>query len=203
MCSINSSTDEEDDFDSVILMSLPAPETYDFYYVMGFIMGEDACRHIVAGEAVGVCDDQTLEMVMGFAGKARTEADWERLIATYVDGHILRVQTGCVLPHGRTGAACVERMIEKAERLGQAVSPEMLDRYRDVSGGRMHYLDARRWRMTSSSLFHLERDINDLKQRIAQCSLRNFEVHFFSGILCDFWFDSLSLRSPSASTTRA
>jgi hypothetical protein len=176
MMSTGSSTDEENDFDSVILMSLPAAETYDFYYVMGFTMGEDACRHIAAGEAVGVCDDQTLEMVMGIAGKPRTEADWEHLLATYVDGHILRMQTGCVLPHGRTGAACVERMIEKTERLGQEVGPELLDCYRHVSGGQMHYLDARRWRMTSWSLFHLERDINEVKQRLAQCSLRNFEV---------------------------
>ncbi len=201
MLSISNScttTDEEDDLESVILMSLPPAETYDFYYVMGFIMAEDACRHIAAGEAVGVCDDHTLEMVMGAAGKPRTEADWEHLVATYVDGHILRVQTGCALPHGRTGAACVERMIEKAERLGQKVSPAMFNCYREVSGGRMHHLDTRRWRMTSWSLFHLERDINEIKERISQCALRNFEVRSQTPCAVASLADRFARRSHSA-----
>lgn len=189
----------EEDLDCVILMSLPAPETYDFYYVMGFIISENALRHIDAGEAVGVRDNHTLEMALGIAGKGRTESEWEHFVATYVDGQILRVQTGCVLPHGKAGAACVERLIEKTQRLGREVPMAMLDCFREASGGWMHHTDTRRWRMSTGALFHMEREINELKERISQCSLRNFEVQFIrkigiygSCILIFFYFAQIT-----------
>ena len=154
----------DDDLDSVIMISIGKPTTeaqYNLYYVMGFttkaptpsIIGDVRALHIKTKSsavemvlAKGVTEDFVCRE------DGWSEQQWERFVEDNVDGKFIRVQTSCTIAKDDGGAACIDRIIG----LQPDASDALLNCYREASGGRMHYLDRRPWKMSTIAQLTME-----------------------------------------------
>jgi hypothetical protein len=167
----------DDDVDSVIMLSIAA--TYNFYYVMGYTtaaptpsaVGDVRALHVKTNSsavemvfAKGVSDDFIC------TEDGWSEQQWEQFVEDKVQGKILRVQTACVVSMDAGGAACIDRLIEL--QTPSAPSNALLNCYREASGGRMHYLDRRPWKMSTISQLSMEFELSSTKQRIAFLTIK-------------------------------
>ena len=183
----------------------PAVARYNFFYVMGFVDAAAAGAtpkqikgHKGTARVVIAHDGPVWEMVLAAGVSASftckeagwTEDEWELFVSECVEGRIMRVQTECVVPCDHiTGAACIERLIKKdighqkkaAYLAGLVlfdveVDPNLLNCYRAASGGRMHHLDTRPWRMSHKAQLQMQRENHSAKERAAQLTLTGIEV---------------------------
>ena len=102
----------------------------------------DGCVELLA---VGRC---------GYCGK-----EWRRLLET----RGVRLHGGHPLPRWDTD--CVQRLVQRRVRDGQALPESLLDAYRLLSGGDMHCEDHRRWAMGRVPMQRLRRRL----QRVDMC----------------------------------
>ena len=175
-----------EDIDSVIMLSIE--ETYNFYYVMGFAAASatSSAKQQQLNDSVRAIqietEPSTIEMVLArgvsesFAcnGDGWTEQQWEQYVEDHVEGKLIRVQTSCAISKDAGGAACIDRIIAKHIRVrgDPSLAPSMLDCYREASGGRMHYLDSRPWKMSTIAQLGMECELQTTKHRISILTLK-------------------------------
>jgi hypothetical protein len=180
----------DDDVDSVIMISIGKPTTeaqYNFYYVMGFttkapmpsIIGDVRALHIKTKSSA-------VEMVLAKGVTADfvcredgwSEQQWERFVEDNVEGKIIRVQTSCSLSKDDGGAACIDRIIgmhctrEASVSMQPEVSNDLFNCYREASGGRMHYMDRRPWKMSTIAQLGMEYELSSTRQRISLLTIK-------------------------------
>ena len=185
----------DDDVDSVIMISIGKPPTeaqYNFYYVMGFttkapmpsIIGDVRTLHINTKSSA-------VEMVLAKGVTADfvcredgwSEQQWERFVEDNVEGKIIRVQTSCSISKDDGGAACIDRIIGMHCKTMQAdvsndlnmqpeVSNDLFNCYREASGGRMHYMDRRPWKMSTIAQLGMEYELSSTRQRISLLTIK-------------------------------
>ena len=162
------------------------PSTYNFYYVMGFTAATAAAKQQQLNDSVRAIqietEPSTIEMVLArgvsesFAcnGDGWTEQQWEQYVEDHVEGKLIRVQTSCAISKDAGGAACIDRIIAKHIRVrgDPSLAPSMLDCYREASGGRMHYLDSRPWKMSTIAQLGMECELQTTKHRISILTLK-------------------------------
>jgi hypothetical protein len=168
------------DDDSVIMISIGSPTTvavasvYNFYYVMGFSTTTPSSIDARV-KSISVTKDTLVEVVFAKGVHSNpfsceegwTEQEWDRFIEDGAPG--IRVQTSCPISNDAGGAACIDRLIDKhvAQKSHDGMVMEtMLDYYRAASGGRMHHLDKRPWRMSTLAVLGMEYELHIMKQRI-------------------------------------
>jgi hypothetical protein len=165
--------------DEVIMLAI-TPETYKFYYVMGFASEKDPKSFVDdAVEFIHASDTRGAAEMVFHHRAGWSEQEWE----TFTEGKLhefLRVQTGCCLADNSSeGTACIERIIEKYFEREAGLfetSSRMLDFYRALSGEKKHYLDRRPWLMSTMTVMTLEYELAITMQRISVLALKAIEI---------------------------
>jgi hypothetical protein len=130
-----------------------------------------------------------------------SEQQWERFVEDNVEGKIIRVQTSCSISKDDGGAACIDRIIgmhcktmqpmqreqpvvtmqpdvlnmqpdDGAGQQGGTMSNDLFNCYREASGGRMHYMDRRPWKMSTIAQLGMEYELSSTRQRISLLTIK-------------------------------
>ena len=180
-----SNMSSDDDVDSVIMISIGKPtiETqYNFYYVMGFttkeptpsVVGDVRVLHIKTKSSaieMVLAKGVTKEFISREDGWS--EQQWERFIEDNVDGKFIRMQTSCPISKDDGGAACIDRIIGLQNEANDA----LFNCYREASGGRMHHLDRRPWKMSTITQLTMEYELSTTRQRISMLTLNARDIN--------------------------
>ena len=141
------------------------------YYLMGFVQDDEKEGLDVFLQGDGLKEQHggmlgihfldksngSFELLL-ILGTSRKKHMWdEKTWEAFANEHIeerwrVKVQTTQMVAKGQSGSSCVMRLIEKNLRAMMDVGDKLFDGYRIASGGRMHPMDQRPWRMKACVL---------------------------------------------------
>ena len=122
-----------------------------------------------------------LLLILETRRKQWAEKKWEAFVFENIEERLMvRVQTAQTVSRGPEGSSCVSRLIEKnLSALGLLQHHDRLfDGYRIASGGRMHHMDERPWRMKSCVLTEMKRERLEEESAILKLKTKILEAPY-------------------------